>query len=393
MFPLLPDEPLGQLSIDEALVEVDGPRLFTCSNRTGQRFVGLFVDENDEGETYLLAAVSPDRHGAFRSGLVDARTVLLEQEEGHVYEVQRAHASGGTTVRRIAVGNIPEQWLPPASLRIALPTETRDHFSLAALQQRSLAERRTLASIELDGSGLRTEYPLRTLGTVLQLVQDNIYSIAQEIREVATFAGPIQQGILDEAELTFVETMAASFVVVVTPRVDNQLVEMPLARQSIQRFLDLLRSATDAAALGREIARLHTRSRSRLRELLEELDEVGSGVRLDLVTPSLPSQSARVTRTQVRSTLRAIRELGSDQTERMSITGLLVGANARTHVFELQDDSGSKFSGRAIGTAAAALQGLRIGDRYTGVLLREILVEALTGEVRHKYQLIEIDPA
>src|SRR5665213_1776292 len=116
------DGPMGRLVLDEVFVRYDGPRLFSCSNEAGAHFVGVFVDEDADSETYIYAPASEARLAAVRSGQLDLRSALADPLDGGVFVVRSSGGATETSWRPAA--DVPPEWLPDENVRLNVPTTT-----------------------------------------------------------------------------------------------------------------------------------------------------------------------------------------------------------------------------------------------------------------------------
>lgn len=389
----LPRTGLGHLRIVEVFLRFDGPRLFAAVNESGQRYLAVFVDEDDDAEVFLYAPVSEERYGAIRSGALPLRNAFGDPQDGRVYVVTASTQGTGQAIEERRPEELEQDWLPDEDATLGLPTTTLPRFDPAELHTRAEAVGRTVVAIRLEAASIRSEYPLRPLGEVLQLFQDNIDAFAQEVAGKATAAGPVQGEIVQDVELAFAGAAAASFVVYVTSRAEAQLFEAPLLRRTFDLIVRVVEAGASPDALRDELGELHLRAIGRYRDLLEELEDVGSGLGVYVATPHEPLVRASLTREQVVENLHVVRESQQAPSEELTVVGQLVGVNTRTRVFEIQDDeTGERYSGKAIEQARGEIYGLTTGERYRAVILREIELSGLTGEPKFKHRLRQIEP-
>src|SRR3970040_1043949 len=90
MIPRVPV--LGELLLLQVLESFDGPRLFTCANLSGQRFLAVWVDESviDESvidEIWLYVPVSQARLNLILNGEFDLAIAFAQPEDRLAYVV------------------------------------------------------------------------------------------------------------------------------------------------------------------------------------------------------------------------------------------------------------------------------------------------------------------
>src|SRR5687768_13652466 len=127
---------LGTITVDEVYIRVDVPRLFSVRNEAGQRFLAVFVHEDEESDVYLYAPVSADRLSAVRSGAIPLHVAFASPQDGHVYAVTTPFEGDEVDVRRMTADDIPRNWLPSSEARLTLDTPTEEAFTEEALTRR-----------------------------------------------------------------------------------------------------------------------------------------------------------------------------------------------------------------------------------------------------------------
>jgi hypothetical protein len=382
---------MGRLKLHEIYVRYDGPRLFSCVNESGAFFFGLFVEANESGEVYIYAPASPARLNAVRSGHMPLRQAFANPLDGGVFVVTST-SDLSRSVEWRAADQIPDEWLPSADARLHLDTPTLAPLDVADIEREARAIGRTIAVFELDAPWMTTEFPLRPLGEVMRTVQDSIDSFAQIATNKQTNRGAVQRELLEETELTFYGLRAASFAFLVSSSPGGRLFESDLISRSLSE-LAILMDAAESDTLQEALGKLHPRALSKYRDLLEQLDDVESGLTTIIAPPTAPATKSLLTRDGVRVSLELVRNSLGAEIEEIAIEGVLIGVNARTWSFELLDDSSDRrYSGKTAESARSRLVGLTIGYRYRARLWRETELLPVTGEVHHKYRLFEIEP-
>src|SRR5690242_17541072 len=81
-------EELGELSLDEILVEYDGPRLLSCSNRlTGATYLVLWIGHEHDSDSWLLAPTSTGIIEKVRRGRLEVRNPFVTSPSRKVYRL------------------------------------------------------------------------------------------------------------------------------------------------------------------------------------------------------------------------------------------------------------------------------------------------------------------
>ncbi len=391
----LPTTPeVGELVITEVLAEYDGPRLFIAENPRGEQFLVNFVDETDFSETYLAVRLSELRVAAMRSGRIAVRQAFTDPEPrlGLVVRLEIGLGDDNNTWQVVRPVDIPAEWLPHPDVRLDLPTPTARAFLAGEIARDAVAFLRPTAAFEFDLPERTTQFPLRALGALLTAIQDNVDAQAQEAAGTPTTRGPIPQGITQAVELSFTGVRAASFVLLVAPSPQG-LFASPLVEQALRRVQGLIDAAQDDVTLVRVLRALGPRSISKYREFLEQVDDIGVGI--TMLTSDIRGElhTARMNAVEVRRSLLASLGEGTAETETLAVEGVLIGVNARTHVFEIYDDiSSAKISGKMIDAARSKALGLTTGARYRASVVRQAEFDSVTSEIKYKHLMTDIHP-
>jgi hypothetical protein len=226
----------------------------------------------------------------------------------------------------------------------------------------------------------------------MQLVQDNVEAFAQEVEGKQTSAGPVQQDIVAATELAFTEVRAASFVLVVAPRMAGRLFHQPLIVQALNRMRELIAAVDDGELLQDKVAQLKSRALSKYRDLLEEVEDSTTGLTMFVTDTRGNIVSASLDARQVKDTLDIVRATAEQPAKTLEIEAALIGVNVRTFVFELFDEvNNKKYAGKAVDDARSQVVGLTTGNRYRAWLLEETELVPVTGELKFKYRLTRIE--
>ena len=229
----------------------------------------------------------------------------------------------------------------------------------------------------------------------MQAIQDVADSFGQAIRDLKTNRGAVQPEILEETALDFAGVRAASLVVLVTPSQSGRLFESDLAPATLSRLIDVLEAVEGGeASLVEALSGFHARALSKYRALLEELEEIDSGLAVFLARPQEDLGSVRLNRDGLNASLKVVRETLPMETSRREVVGPLLAVNSRTLTFEILDEEADRrYWGRAVANAGRRLLGLTIGNRYRASLLEENEIQPVTGELQTKFRLTHIEEA
>ena len=266
----------------------------------------------------------------------------------------------------------------------------------AELSQMSSRENRPLFAIEVEPSTVnRTEIPVKSFGRIGIAVQETIDAIAQAEFGAPTVRGAIRNEILEQVELCFTESLAASFVFVLAHNTDDGLFQTPLLSDSLVGLGRLLNSgASSAPDLSRELTRYGPRVLSKYRSLLDSVLQEETGIQTFFATPGSSVISSGLTLAEVKHSLKVLDD--SDPTTRhFSLSGVtLVGVNLRTGVFEIREvDADRSYVGKLTPSGRAAIEGLPTGGEflYKADLVEVTEYSSVTDEEKTVYRLENVE--
>lgn len=111
--------PIGDMHVIEVFLHYDGPKLFSCQDRTGtgQKYLVLLVDESETGDRWFLIPVSDDRLERIRAGETGLRECVQYPENGLLWDVFIPLDGSKGYARLRHAGTLQEHELPgPAAV-------------------------------------------------------------------------------------------------------------------------------------------------------------------------------------------------------------------------------------------------------------------------------------
>jgi len=150
---------LGDLTLDEVIVEYDGPQIFSCSNDSGQRFIALHIPPSADGDNWLFIPASRERISSVITRAISLRKAFSEPEHDLVHIVTYS-AAGLASAKTMPAQSIPNSYLPNDAGNARPPTPVAlDDTYKSALQL--IRHAKDTGETDLDFSSLRdlTELP------------------------------------------------------------------------------------------------------------------------------------------------------------------------------------------------------------------------------------------
>ena len=385
---------LGQVTIEDIIVQYDGPRLFSVIAENGGRFVALLVDQDAYRSVYWYSAASEDRYRSLLRGELDVRSLFSAPETGVVLEAVTTVGEEDAAARwdlippeRLEGDRFPLEGykLRPAP-REAVVAERGTILAAAA------AMRRMVARISFGFE--RHEAPTGVVSLALSRLQDTIDAIGQYVLERPTERGIIPDRVTSKTGLSFIATYAGSFGVELAAEEQSDLFGESTVSRCFLKLLELLKMGDDTESLREAFSQLKGRTAKRYRSLLQSLSEAETDVAFDVAEPGPnPPSSVVLREADIAKMISALYLADREQTEFEEFDADLVGYNRRTRSFEILDIlKQRKYSGKVTGPAVEAAKRAKIGDIYSvKIATTTEFVPAIETEVT-KYELFDMQP-
>ncbi|MFJ7523636.1 DUF6575 domain-containing protein [Streptomyces griseus] len=390
---------LGELKMLETFIDYDGPRLFSCVSLTDQLYLALWVEEGEEGDSWIYLPISQARLGMVTSGGISLRAAL-ESPEGFLYEVFMPHdVDSSDSVRPHAASAIPASWLPAEESFLNLETHT---LPLAepgnVFELRARQESRTRLRFELRPPDFaRSEAPVRSIGALLthaQVVYDNIGH--SEFEENPPPRGRVPAEVARQTALSMVGATASSFVLEMASSQLDDLFGSSLFVDVTHKLLGLLNADLDNSELADRLAEIKPRAAKSFRVLVEKFAETGGDVTVAAAGTSFSYTARDFPVEKLHSFLGRLRQLVPDDDVQL-IRGRmrLFQINTDRKTFGLRDetfDPHASYEGAIDDSAWRQASHSTVEDMYDVVIEGVTVTDEAIGERKTKYRLVQLTP-
>jgi hypothetical protein len=404
---LLPDfAHLGKLNIIEVYEACDEPCLFSCQNASGQIYLAVLLDENEDYKTWLYTALSQKRFEYVRSGGVDLHDGFRLAEDGvsHIVKVPFLEEQK-SIVEVILSESLSEDMLPIAGEFVRLKTQTLPVLPSEELQQTALSLWREILRFKVKFSEYtRNEAPIKLWGNMLSSLQEVIESIGRQIgRE--TIRGSGKKIIAQQTELLATTTSGGSYSIDLVAATHANVLRDSLVGESLNMFFDLIKasnrrindedvdldSSNDDFAkivntLGRQFA-------SKYRTFLNFISDAESDINFDWGSPH-PERGGSATLTYINAinALYLINKMEIAAPEIREVTGVLVGGNIESKRFELRDIYEEfKYKGEIADSLLSSDVDMTLENIYKATIEETIEMNKVTDEIKKKYKLVNLE--
>ncbi|PML73729.1 DUF6575 domain-containing protein [Vibrio sp. 10N.261.52.A1] len=118
MYPLVQDSRLGTLEFHKIYEEYDGPKLFSAVNALGIYYLVYWIDELEDGDTWLYVPMSYNRLEKLESASRSLRDAFIYPEENSIFRIFTSFDGEEETLTHLTAEELTEEELPPIDYRI-----------------------------------------------------------------------------------------------------------------------------------------------------------------------------------------------------------------------------------------------------------------------------------
>lgn len=387
---------LGKLRIRDVYEYYDGPRIFSCENTAERLFLALSAEDLPEGGTWLYCPLSSRRLAALLDRAIDLHTVFTQPEDGYLYEVNVSHTEAGDEASPVMAERVADRHLPLNDEYLNFDPADLNPVEGPVAPIHALQTRRETLRLALSPRGiLGSEAPSRLVGQVLVGIQELVSAIGQAVEGVATTRGRIGPDILEATELRAVGAFAGSFGVELSAARLSNLFNESLLADSLDALDKLIGAGSDEHQLREILEHLKPRAASKYQSLVALLADSATGVTFDWGSVDESRGSFRqIGADALGGIAAALKLVDTADTTEYSVTGVLIGLNTRTRLFEIEDRiERRRVGGKLDPERFAQDEEFTINGVYRATIRETVEVSGVTGDESVHRVLVELDEA
>lgn len=385
----------GRLRLEEVFEFFDFPRLFTCSNHTGQRF--LVVSTFDDGDVFkwLYLPLSTDRLSSVVDGRVTLYDAFKNPEDGYLFDVT-TYISDPAKIEYLFPEQVPDEDLPRQGARLKVKLEDRNYgLGLVDAKLASVASRRETYNIHLYPSD--TELPelgSRQLGRILIDVQELVDALGQACEGEPTVKGAIPANILEKTRLNACQIFEGSFGLQLKANNSPDLFNNSLLADALGEFVNLLSTGASEDLISNKLHALKGRVASKYRKLLKDIAELGSPIKAEWASPdSQRGGEIYLDSETIANAYAIVDRIEVDMSEEIIFQGKLLGMDVHTKRYRVEKIDGAQiFAGRVLDEAIPEVEHAEINRIYTVIVKKMIEVNSSSGAEYEKWILVGLRP-
>ena len=410
---LLPQfTPLGKLNIIEVYESFDEPCLFSCKNASGQIYMSVLIDEDENYKTWLYVSVSKRRFNYIRSGGIDLHDCfkLAEDETVQVVKVPFLNSSNAC-VTVFSCESLSKNMLPLRGELLQLETQTLTILPIQELKLYALAQWRDILRFSVKiPKYKRNEAPLKLWSFMLTCLQEAIDEIGLYLFPSKTSVS--QKFIKQQTNLLASATSGGSYAIDLIAEKGVDVLRDSLIGESLIVFFDLIQSSSinnegadiniDNQNFTEKLNSLDKKIASKFRKFLVSVADAESDVDFNWGSPH-PDRggSVSLTYTDAMNSLSLMNSLEFNDPKTLEIIGILVGGNVESKKFEFRDIyENFKYKGKIADSLFAndidmTLQNIYMEKEsknlYKATIEETLEVNQIMGLVKPKYRLINLE--
>lgn len=380
---------LGPIKMLEVYEYFDGPCLFSCRSSAGQIYLATAADDDDESITYLYAPVTNERFQQIRSGNIDLYDTFRHCEADVLFSVRITY-DDLATISPVRSDTVDEELLPDRGQRLCIPTQTMPALTAEDLLARTSASNRSGANLKIDlPKMVRNEAPAKFLGTFLTSTQDTMSAMGERKHRLEGRRGrrgrPLPRPVVNVAQVG-----AGSFGIQIVAQEEDSLFSESFTGEVLEEFASLLGAAVNRESWEARLRGIDSSIGTKLEALLQNLDEAGASLKIEFARArDTEPTTYRMPRFAVRQALERLRTTVTSRPERFSVVGKLIGANERSHDFEIHDqEHNRRYEGKISDNALRSGRNLVIGEIYLFELEMVRQYSPVRGEETLKYTVV-----
>ncbi len=335
--------PLGCLKILEVFFYYDGPRIFTCKNKSTE-FLAFLVDELEEFDQWLFIPVSKSRVQEIQSGRISIRDAIQNAED-LLYEVNLPIIEGyKATINILYSTDVPEEYLPEADSFAPLNTVTQ-YSELppkpSSTVEEAIESRRDILDIAIEGGEEAYELGCQKLGDTLTSIQYTLYSL--DPRWDSSLRKP-PLAVIDDNAANVTSLYESSFGIRIKSKKSANIFNVTPATETMNQLSDLLINSKNHETLKQALRTINPRAVMWYQKFLNSVQSTSGSLKFEWASPSSGRKSDSLSKAQVDSAIELINE-NTETHHQINVKGKLIAINLKRNTFYIEGDDENDYSG------------------------------------------------
>lgn len=312
----------------EVFVNHDGPKFYSCHDRTGQLYLAYWIDSKDDFTEWLYVRISATRYAEMKAGRLSPERALRDPEDEAAHLIR--FGPKVYEVSDLAAQAIDPEWLPPSDYYLPAINAELSLSPLPAVQDARASFRHVL-DVAISQGARKYEVGAIALGRLLDAVQNTVFALSPENSEETR---KVSEVVKAKNELFATAAFASSFGIRLKSN-EQMFSSESETEAALHRLLSLFQLCNDPASVSSGLQEYGILARSRFKHLIKLLDESNASVRVEWASPSGQGEKARLTLSEIRTTSALLSAKHDVTTATIEKIGTLVGVNVQANSFAL----------------------------------------------------------
>jgi hypothetical protein len=395
MFNLPKNTVLGQLRLEETFYYFDIPRLFTCKNNAGSRF--LVISTFDDYETYewLYLPISKDRFSSLFSKSIPLRYAFTNPEDGYLFFVS-SEFSGNAEVKYILPEQIKSEDLPDSDVYLESEKKLPVGLGVVDAQEAAIGTRRETCNLHFYPLDTRLpELDAMDLGTILVSFQELANALGQYCKGEVTLKGAISADIIEATKFRATQIFEGSFGIQLKSKLIADLFDSSLASDVLLELVNLLDSRDNEDNISNKLHSLKGRVASKYRRFLKEVTKIDSPLKIQWGSPnSERGKVLSISRQELKNAYALVSKIDIDMSESVVFRAELLGLDVETKRYRVKhigDDE--HYIGKISEESLQQVAHSEINGIYEVTLKKVIETNSSSGAELTKWVLVNLNVA
>ncbi|QIL70963.1 hypothetical protein G7048_11690 [Diaphorobacter sp. HDW4B] len=369
------------LAPQEVFDYYDGPKFYSCRDIVGQLYLVYWIEETDEGTSWLYLRVSQERYDALKHGDVGIANVLANPEDGTALFVRSVR--GELEVVQLDAKDIDADWLPePAAyINVETPKLPVRHSTPVELAPRAQRQVFDIAFEKLSNS---YEMGAGKLGRLLEALQNTIYAFSCDPRlDVRRVPEDVKQ----RSEVMVTGLFASSFGVRMQTK-GGALFEADDTERALQTLSEMIDILSEPSVVASDLHRLNILARSRFKHLLRVMVDAQVSIKCEWASPHGKSRLVSASHANISLSLQKLEAFDQSTSQVVERSARLVGVDVQSDFFALVLDDGDVIKGKL--ARSLAFRHFEVPSAIRAKLEETSIVDPLTDREKWTYTLLDL---
>jgi hypothetical protein len=386
---------LGNLQLENTYQFFDVPRLFSCVNRSGCKFLVLSTNDDYDVFEWLYLPISSGRFSSLISKEMTLKKAFITPEDGYLYFV-KSDFSGEAEVGHIFPEQIDKEDLPEDQVFLESLEKTSLGLGVVDAKLAAISTQRETCNFHFYPWDTQLpEIDARHLGDILTSFQELANALGQYCEDEVTLKGAIPAGILEASKFRATQIFEGSFGIQLKSKTCSDLFNKSLASDVLLELTNLLESRDNDDNISNKLHELQGRVASKYRRFLKDIVKLESPMKIDWGSPSEDrGGSIKLSKDEIKTAFELVSKIDIDMSESVTFQAELLGLDVATKRYRVKHLTEEEvFAGKIADDSLEKVSHSEINGIYSVTLKKVIETNSSSGAEYTKWLLVELDAA